>query len=385
MKPLIQHVAFLTQEYPHKLSKGSAGIGNSIRSLSAGLVEKGIKVSIFIYDQAQDLVFAEEGIKFHFIAHKKFKILEWLRYRMYIQNYIEHFVQMDEIDVLEAPDWTGITAFMKFSCPLIIRMHGCDAYFCHLEKRNQKKKNFWLEKIALKGADHLLSVSRYTAEKTASIFKLSKGIHIVPNMVDVEHFRPLEFKVEPETLLYFGSLIRKKGILDLARTFNLVVKDYPEVTLKLIGKDVRDIFENNSTLELFKQELSSEASSKFEYFPEVTYEEIKDHIALAAVVVFPSYAEALPMSWLEAMAMEKAIVASNIGWSSEIMTGGVTGYTVDPRNYSLFSKKIIKLMKDPELSKKMGEAARKEIISNFSAGKIVRQNVQFYQHVLKQD
>jgi len=58
------------------------------------------------------------------------------------------------------PDWTGISAFMNLKCPIVIKCHGSDTYFCALEKRKQKFKNYFLEKKALKSADYILSVSK---------------------------------------------------------------------------------------------------------------------------------------------------------------------------------------------------------------------------------
>jgi glycosyltransferase involved in cell wall biosynthesis len=64
----------------------------------------------------------------------------------------------------------------------------------------------------------------------------------------------------------------------------------------------------------------------------VPYSEIKTYITQATVCVFPSFAEALPVSWIEAMAMEKAIVA-NIGWASDVIDG-INGFG-SPKNACL--------------------------------------------------
>ena len=85
------------------------------------------------------------------------------------------------INVLEAPDWTGITAFMSFKCPLIIRLHGSDGYFCKLENRPQKTKNRLFEKSALRRADFILSVSQFCADLTFKIFNLKRDIKVIPN------------------------------------------------------------------------------------------------------------------------------------------------------------------------------------------------------------
>ena len=64
---------------------------------------------------------------------------------------------------------------------------------------------------------------------------------------------------------------------------------------------------------------TTEAQANVRYLGSVPYENIKKHIDEAAVCVFPTFAEALPVSWIEAMAMQKAIVASAIGWAEEVI------------------------------------------------------------------
>ena len=376
------HLGFLTPEYPHPRILSSAGIGTSIGTLAAALVAKGASVSIFVYGQKEDAIFSENGIKFHLIRQRKFPLAGWFLYRKFLQNYLNKFVIVDKIQAIEAPDWTGITAFMKLRCPLVIRMHGSDAYFCKLEGRPQKKKNFWFEKEALKGADRLFSVSEFTAKQTAEIFKVKKNISVIPNSVDTTYFSPYPSAIEPDTLLYFGSLIRKKGVLELAEIFNKVVEQKSEVELLLLGKDVKDIFENRSTLELFCEKLTPEAKGQVRHIPGVAYEKIREYIASAAVVVLPSFAEALPMTWLEAMAMEKALVTSNIGWAEEVIIDGKTGYTEDPTNHLAYAEKIIKLLQGPELARQMGKAAREQVLRKFSTEVVVRRNIDFYAEVV---
>jgi len=379
------HIGFLTPEYPHSSVYFSAGLGTSIRNLAAALIREDIKVSIFVYGQKKDTVFSENGIKFHLIRQRKFKFVGWYLHRKFLQNYLNKFILADKIEVIEAPDWTGITAFMKFSCPLVIRMHGSDAYFCKLEKRPQKRKNFWFEKQALQGADRLLSVSEFTAKQTTEIFNLKKNIQVIPNSINAGYFIPNPKKTAPKTLLYFGSLIRKKGVLELAGIFNEVIIKKPEAELFLIGKDVVDVFEDKSTLELFQERLSFEAANQVKYFSEVSYSEIKEHISRAAVIVLPSFAEALPMTWLEAMAMEKPLVTSNIGWAKEVMLNRVTGFTENPKDHKAYAEKILYLLDNPCEAAEMGKAARDRVKKKFSTEVVVDQNIKFYNSILKTD
>ncbi|SFN32935.1 glycosyltransferase family 4 protein [Salegentibacter flavus] len=375
------HLAFLTPEYPHPHSSPSGGLGTSIKNLAEQLIKKDIRITVFVYGQEKDLVFEEEGIRFHFIKQLNYDFFGWYRYRKYLEYYINKVILAEQIDAMEAPDWTGITAFMKLKCPLVIRMNGSDSYFCRLEDRSQKKKNFWFEKLALKAADHLLSVSEFTADKTREIFNLKKEIKVIPNSVDVDAFKSTGEAPTPDTILYFGSIIRKKGVLELAHIFNLIHQQNPNARLIMAGRDVIDIQSKRSTRSLFEEVLTEEARKQLLWPGSLPYEEIRSRISRAAVIVLPSFAEALPMTWLEAMAMEKALVTSDIGWAKEVMVDGQTGYTVDPKNHSAYADKVLDLLGNKELAKKMGKAARKRVVESFSAGVVVEENIKFYDSV----
>jgi L-malate glycosyltransferase len=379
------HLAFLTPEYPHPSSTTYAGLGTSIKNLAEGLILKETKVSIFVYGQKEDLKFTENKIKFHFIRQRNYPFLGWYLYRKFLESYINKAISTERIDILEAPDWTGITAFIKFKCPLVVRLHGSDTYFCKLENRKQKKKNFWFEKTALSQADHLLSVSEFTAKKTKQIFNLNRNITVIPNSVDLKFFQPAIDTKPSETLLYFGSIIRKKGVLELAEIFNLVSEKKENVKLILAGKDVKDIRTGRSTMEIFREKLSTKASENIDWLGNLPYNKIKTLISKASIVVFPSFAEALPMTWLEAMAMEKPMVTSNIGWANELIIDGKNGFTVDPKDHRLFGDRIIQLLDDHDLTRNMGKAARKQVNDKFSNRVVINQNFNFYSEVIKSE
>lgn len=376
------HVAFLTPEYPHVKINHSAGLGTSINNLALALVAKNITVTIFVYSQNKTEFFEDSGIKIYKIAHKKYKFLGWYLHRKHIQNYVNKVIEKQHIQLLEAADWTGITAFMKIKCKLLIRLHGSDGYFCHLENRKQKKKNYFFEKLAFKNADNIVSVSRFTANKTNEIFNLNREIPVVFNGVDIEKFTIENSTINTNTLLYFGSIIRKKGILELAHIFNKIIEQNPSVKLTLLGNDVIDVFNKKSTLELFFSMLSDKAKLNVEHIAHVDYKRVNSYIAQANVVVLPSLAEALPMTWLEAMAMKKAIVTSNIGWAKEMMVNGETGFTVSPKNHREYANRILQLLENKELAKSLGENARKKIVKQFRQEIIVNDNIKYYRTIV---
>lgn len=377
------HICFLTPEYPHEFSKPSGGLGTSIKNLADGLINTGQRVSIIVYGQSQENSFQENGIQFYFLKQIHYKIGGWWFYRKYLQKFLNDLIRIEKIDLVEAPDWTGITAFINLACPIVIRLNGSDGYFCHLEGRPQKWKNRIFEKTALKKADILVSVSKFTAEKTNEIFNLNRNFAVIPNSIKTESFRPVDNQIISGRILYFGTLIRKKGVLELASIFNEVCKLKPKVELMLIGKDVNDIFEKRSTKSLIQEILSVEAGRKTIFKSEVPYTDVQKYIQEAQVVVLPSFAEALPMTWLEAMSMEKALVTSNIGWASEVMVDGTTGFTVNPTSHKAYANRIVELIDNPEMATKMGQNARKKVVAEFSSSVVAQQNLKFYSFQLK--
>lgn len=379
-------IAFLTPEYPHSRTGNSGGLGTSIKNLAIALLDHGISVRVLVYGQKEDALFEDNGIVIQQIKNIKFKGLSWLLTRKKIEKIINQLYINQEIDLVEAPDWTGITSFIRpVNCPVVIRLHGSDTYFCHLDNRKVKWLNKFHEKRALQKADSLLSVSQFTADKTNEVFGLNKKFTIIPNLIDSDLFKGNNQEVFSEkSILYFGSLIRKKGLLELPLIFNKVIEKNPDAKLILVGKDVPDIISgNSSTWQMMQDLFSDQAIKNVEYIKSVPYTEIKEKIQKATVCVFPSFAEAFPVSWLEAMAMEKPIVASNIGWASEMIDEGKNGFLVHPMNHDTFSKRICSFLENRELCLKTGMAARKKVKDFFDIKVLAQQNIEFYKSVIK--
>ncbi len=378
-------IAFLTSEYPHSKTGSSGGIGTSIKNLANGLLSQNCKVRVLVYGQKEDAIFEDNGITIQQIRNVKFKGLSWWLTRKKLEHIINQLYVDKEIDLVEAPDWTGITSFIQPNkCPIVIKLHGSDTYFCHLDHRPVKWINQFHERRALEKADDLLSVSQFTADLTNQVFGLKKEFTIIPNSIHVDLFNGYDNSHNMHTILYFGSLIRKKGLLELPFIFNEVIRDNPQAQLVLVGKDVPDIVSgNSSTWQMMQGLFTPEALQNLTYLGSVPYAEMQQQIDLATVCVFPSFAEALPVSWMEAMAMQKAVVASNIGWASEIIADGVDGFLVHPKEHRQFANRILELLEQPKLQQQFGIAARKKIVNKFSVEIVAKQSLLFYEGLIK--
>ncbi len=96
-------------------------------------------------------------------------------------------------------------------------------------------------------------------------------------------------------------------------------------------------------------------------------EDIPEILTSLDVVVHPSYAnEGVPQSILQALAMEKPVVASDAGAIKEIIIDKETGFLTEPKNPGKLGEKVIELYKYPELRIKFGKAGRRLVEKSYS-------------------
>jgi len=377
------HIAFLTPEYPHEKISHSGGMGTSIRNLVNALIENGHKVTVFVYGQQTNLIFKENEVCFHLIAQKQYKLGGFYFYRKYIEGYINK--HSTGIDLIEAPDWTGITAFMNLKIPLVIRFHGSDTYFCYIEKRQQKKKNKFFEQNAVSKAVAYIAPTHFAGKTSMSLFNQSiEKLKIIPYGLDLSQFDNTDISnYKPFTILNIGTIIRKKGVFQLVQVFEKVLKEYPQAQLTFIGGDSNDLETGeHSTWEIIKKRTSQNVLESINYLGKVPYSQVQESIKEAHVCVFPSLAETLGMVTIESMAMGKAVVNTDIGWAKDLIENGVDGYMHHPDDIDSYVETICKLFDEKAEVKRIGSNAVQKIQHKFDIKKNAVENVMYYQSIL---
>lgn len=100
------------------------------------------------------------------------------------------------------------------------------------------------------------------------------------------------------------------------------------------------------------------------------------------VVALPSWTEGLPLVLLEAMARRRAVVATPVGGTPELVADGETGLLVPPRNPGALAEAIRNLLADPDLRARMGEAGYRRVAERFSADAMCRRVLELYDEVV---
>jgi len=105
-------------------------------------------------------------------------------------------------------------------------------------------------------------------------------------------------------------------------------------------------------------------------------------LAASDIFVLSSNWEGLPRSIIEAMMAGLPVVATKVGGVPELVEDGVTGFLVPPKDPGALTEALQKLIADPELRRRMGEAGREKALQEFTLDRMLRETEKVYREVL---
>lgn len=210
----------------------------------------------------------------------------------------------------------------------------------------------------------------------------AKKIITVLNGVDIQKFNykiqpnPMISEEEGPIIMTTRRLVVKNGVIFLVRSFKKIVEEYPTAKLYIIGDGPE---RNNIYREV--QKLGLEKSVNFVGM--VPNDSIPSFLSGADIIVVPSIVEASSISVLEAMAMKKPVVASDIPGIREITKKGANCILVKSKDTSQLANGILSLLKDKEKSEKIAQLGFDEVTANFSWKKKAKEIEQIYFNALE--
>lgn len=200
--------------------------------------------------------------------------------------------------------------------------------------------------------------------------------------VDVQKFNPsseirnlyraqLNFKNNNIVFAFLGRMNTDKGILDLAKAFQKLHADFPNVKLLLIGFDEENMQEKI-------REMQTENIIYFGPTP-------KPQEVLQAVDVFclPSYREGFGTSVIEASLLELPIICSDTYGLAETIIENKTGLRHEVKNIDQLYNQMKLLVQNEETRTVLGKNGRQYVLEHFSADEISLQWLTFYKDILK--
>lgn len=274
----------------------------------------------------------------------------------FVRDAVRHSTRHPSLVMVEHPNFShlGWLCARLAGARYVVFGHGIDIW------NPLDRSRRW----ALRRADRIICVSRFTAERAVQANELrSESMRILYNCLDPRFERTVKPASHQQSLSLLT--VSRLALADQYKGHQLIIgalpdllDRFPKVTYHVIGDgDLRP------SLEALTVQLGVERAVYFHGV--VSDSELAQHYADASVFVMPSRSEGFGFAFLEAMAAGTPAIGGALDAAPEVIIDGETGYIVDPTSVDGVRSRIALLLADESLRLRMGQAAREHVARMF--------------------
>jgi glycosyltransferase involved in cell wall biosynthesis len=243
------------------------------------------------------------------------------------------------------------------------------------------KANYFIDRCIGRFVTKYICVSQANARYLVATKGLpERKMNVIYSGIDLGHYNPdrpcpialkrsLGFADEDPVLAVIGRLEPQKGHHVLLEAMPAVLKRFSRARLVCVG-------DGALRQQLAKQagELGLADAVRF-----VGYQaDPADWYAMAAFTVLPSFFEGLPLTCIESLASGRAMVATEVDGTPEVILNGKTGLTVPPNDTVRLAEAICALLADADLCRRLARAGRELVWQRFSVSQFVEETQRLY-------
>ncbi|MFZ1701745.1 MAG: glycosyltransferase family 4 protein [Pyrinomonadaceae bacterium] len=206
---------------------------------------------------------------------------------------------------------------------------------------------------ALNSCDELIACSQESARQLR-ILAASPRITVINNAINTDGFDVTSANTEkteveaPTRILFVGAMGKLKGERDLLHAIATASNAGANIKASLLGYGAKSL--GNLAAELG-------ISTLIEHIGPVPFAERIQFFLRADIFVLPTYAEAMPISVIEAMAAGLPVISTTVGGIPELITDGVNGILVEAGDVKALTDKILTLCRDKPMRQTLGNNA----------------------------
>jgi phosphatidylinositol alpha-mannosyltransferase len=203
---------------------------------------------------------------------------------------------------------------------------------------------------------------------------------IIPNGIDTHHFNnnvaPFDnFKDGKINILFVGRLEKRKGFDYLWKAYRLVKQEIPECRLIAVGPGIR-------LRHKYERRIRRAGLSDVVFTGYASHDDLPRYYKTADIVCFPNTGwESFGVVLLEAMSVGKPIIASAIDGFTSVLTDGIEGIAVPPRDADKLAEALFKLIRDEQLRQQMGDRGKPKA-QQYDWSVLARRLLDFYADTL---
>ena len=407
------HVALITQDFP---PSAYGGIASSCFDLANSLVSEGVEVDVFsgrryASSKQLDKFFSTIGHGLSQTRGSKFESLAQLNNGLritWLPKYVSaprlslvvnssalvSCVAKAKVDVVHAFGPYGLLIDLikkRTNKPVLSNIHGVPhrvfSTFIHSPLSTWSLGDFasdfleypvssMLMKTTLRESDHVVFPSLNCLADTLSSYRLSLNkVSVIINGIDfgAPYFRNLtnESEKNSPSIVYCGRLAWIKGIVPMIQAFSILVKKFPNSTLKIIGGGPLMSHARTLVSNLGLQK-------RVNFLGALPREKAVQELRNAAFLALPSLNENCPVVVCEAMSLAKPVVAFDFPFARALIVDNHNGLLARPVDVRDFSDKMLSLLNDEDLRERLGKNAYLYAKEKFDWSKNVKEYIKIY-------
>ena len=249
----------------------------------------------------------------------------------------------------------------ELKIPFVVTVHGLDAFSTRQVEGYPGKWCARVSQSVYRSAGSVLCVSEKVRDQVIEGAAAPVNTTVLYNGVDPQMFSPPDSDPDTPVILSVGNLIPVKGHELLLRAFAAIQNQFPGLSLEIIG----DGPEQARLQQLANQQ---GMAGKVHFRGRQSRQQVVDAMRRAAVFALPSRYEGLGCVYLEAMSTGKPVIACLGQGIDEVIEQGVNGYLIKPDDLPQLIDTLTRLLQQPEVRRKIGDAARRTILQRYTLG-----------------
>jgi N-acetyl-alpha-D-glucosaminyl L-malate synthase BshA len=379
------------------------GSGVVATEIGLALAGRGCRVHVLSYEVPSRLDHFVENVLFHEVTTPSYPLLEHSPYTLALASKIVEVSRYEGLDVLHVhyavPHATSAYLARQIlgrDAPRVVTtLHGTDITLV-----GSDPSFLPITRFSIMESDGVTTPSAYLRDATHDLLDVptSTRIEVIPNFVDTARFAatPRRSLAEvhhvfssgrtdtaaeasggseaPAVLTHVSNFRPLKRVDDVIRIFAEVRKRAARPAVLLLVGDGPE----RSRAEALARQLGLGGSVAF-LGKMVSFVEV---LQASDVFLLPSESESFGLAALEALSCGVPVVASHVGGLPEVITDGEVGYLAPVGDVATMSERVLRLLGDPALYRRMSDAARAWAVANFQITPAVDRYQAYYERVL---
>lgn len=361
------------------------GSGVVATELGMELAARGHEVHFISYALPFRLNLDHETIQFHEVEVTTYPLFDHPPYALALATKMLEVAESASLDLLHVhyaiPHSVSALLARAMAAPrklpFITTLHGTDITLVGADRSYLPITRFSIEQ-----SDGVTAVSQYLKQRTIREFEVQRPIEVIPNFVNCDTYKRVHnpeerAKIAPEgqpILAHLSNFRPVKRVTDVVEIFALVREKLP-TKLLLIG----DGPERGAAEWLVRQK-----GLQHDVHFSGKQDRVHETVGLADLFLLPSDSESFGLAALEALACEIPVIATNVGGLPEVVTHGVDGYLVEPRDVCGAAQHALEILSRADRGREMGHQGRENASRKYCTTKIIPLYESYYRRVLAQ-